>query len=112
MPPGDFTSRFTIATPQPLLEQIRQWAMEATRHGFRSEFLTAIREMNERLESDPKGWGDLLREYEMIDAVEMRGLMPKWLLVWYGVHDLARQVVIRHLFPAPGSPLTVPTPPM
>jgi hypothetical protein len=100
--------RFTVATPQPLLDRIRAWAADATARGVRSEFLAALKEMNERLEADPVAWGDLLREYVQIDAVEMRGMVPRWLLVWYGVHDRARQVIVRDILPAPGSPLIVP----
>jgi hypothetical protein len=53
-------------------------------------------------------WGDPLRSYPVIRAVDMRGMIPKWLLVWYGVHEQARQVVVRQLLPAPGSPLSPP----
>ncbi len=101
--------RFTVATSQHLLDRIRAWATAATARGLRSEFLDALKEMNERLEADPVGWGDLLREYVQIDAVEMRGMIPRWLLVWYGVHDRARQVVVRDILPAPGSLLATPT---
>ena len=108
MATGNGSSRYRLAFPQPLLDQLRTWADEAKRLGAGSEFLAALREIRHRLKSDPKGWGDRLRSYPVINAFEMRGMIPKWLLVWYGVHEQARQVVVRQLLPAPGSPLSPP----
>lgn len=108
MPPGDAEGRFAVHTPPHLLKQLRDWAAEASAMGRRAEYLDALRQVNEQLETNPHDWGDLLREYVVIDAVERRGLAPKWILVWYGVHDNARQVVVRSLLPAPGSSLSTP----
>jgi len=96
---------FVVSVPKPLLDKIREWVELAKRIGRAEEFLAVLREINDRLENDPHGWGDRLRNYATIEAVEMRGMIPKWLLVWYGIHDRARQVVVRSLLPATGSPL-------
>ncbi len=108
MAAGNGSLPYSVAFPQPLLDQLRAWADEAKRLGIGVVFLAALREMRHRLNSDPKEWGDRLRGYPVISASDMRGMIPKWLLVWYGVHEQARQVVVRQLLPAPGSPLSPP----
>jgi hypothetical protein len=105
---GFSSHKYTVAFPKPLLDQLRTWADEAERLGVSAEFLSVIREVNLRLKTDPTKWGDPLRDYQAIDAAELRGMIPKWLLVWYGVDDRARQVIVRRLLPAPGSPLSPP----
>jgi hypothetical protein len=108
MAAGNGSLPYSVAFPQPLLDQLRAWADEAKRLGVGVEFLAVLREIRQRLKTDPKEWGDRLRSYPVINAFEMRGMIPKWLLVWYGVHEQARQVVVRQLLPAPGSPLSPP----
>ena len=100
--------RHNVVFPPPLLDQLRVWAEEAGRLGLASEFLAVLRQVKRRLERTANTWGDPLWEYDTIPALERRGMIPKWLLVWYGVHDPARQVIVRALLPAPGSPLTPP----
>lgn len=97
--------RFVVATPQRLLDRFRRWAEQAAAVGKLSEYVAAMKEANRRMETTPHGWGDLLREYPTLNAVKRRGLMAGWFLVWYGVDDAARQVVVQDLLPAPGSPL-------
>lgn len=98
---------FNVTVPQHILEQLRAWAGRATPLGRRAEFLLALRLMTERLELDPDKWGDPLYGYAHITALEYRGLIPGWWLVWYGADVAARQVFVRSLLPAPGSPLTL-----
>ena len=108
MAAGNGSLPYSVAFPQPLLDQLRAWADEAKRLGVGAEFLAAVRLMNLRLKTDPVRWGDPLRSYPVISAAELRGMIPKWLLVWYGVLEPARQVIVRSLLPAPGSPLSPP----
>ena len=108
MATGNGPARYTASFSKPLLDAIRVWVEEAKSLGRGVEFLAALREINERLETDPHGWGDRLRGYPVINAFEMRGMIPQWLLAWYGVDDRARQVIVRRLLPAPGSPLSPP----
>lgn len=112
MAAGNGALSYSVAVPAAVLEQLRRWAEEARRLGAGEDFLVAVQEMRHRLKTDPKGWGDRLRGYPVINAFEMRGMIPQWLLVWYGVHDPARQVIVRALLPAPGSPLTPPPEPV
>ena len=102
--------RYAVAVLPHLLDLLGVWAEEAKRLGLASEFRLMLRQIRHRLSSDPGDWGDVLREYQTIQAVEMRGMIPKWLLVWYGVDEQARQVIVRRLLPAPGSPLSPPPP--
>ena len=77
--------------------------MKAAGRGL--EFKIAMKEMNRRLESDPERWGDPLRQYLHLRGLEARGMIPGWLLIWYGVATDAREVRVRDIQPAPGSPL-------
>lgn len=97
---------FSVTVPPYIREQLRNWAGESTGLGRRAECLLALRLMTERLEFDPDKWGDPLFGYAHISALEYRGMIPGWWLVWYGVDVAARQVFVRSLLPAPGSPLT------
>lgn len=106
MADDDLPPLFNVTVPQFVREQLRDWAGRATPLGRRAEFLLALRLMTERLEFDPDKWGDPLYGYAHITALEYRGMIPGWWLVWYGVDVAARQVFVRSLLPAPGSPLT------
>lgn len=99
-------TRYTLSTPESVLRQLRTWAEQATRLGRRADYLDVLKRINRFLQDAPHAWGDLLKEYRHIEAVERRGLIPNWVLVWYGVDDASRLVIVRDVLPAPGSPLT------
>lgn len=98
--------RFNVALPPAQRDQLKKWAEQAARLGRRADFLDALRGMTERLELIPDDWGDPLFGYVHINAEEYRGMISGWWFVWYGVDVDARQVFVRRLLPAPGSPLT------
>ncbi len=106
MTADDLPPLFNVTVPSHPREQLRAWAGQAARVGRRQECLLALRLMAEHLEFDPDEWGDPLFGYDHITAVEYRGMIPGWWLVWYGVDAAAKQVFVRSLLPAPGSPLT------
>ncbi len=107
MAADDLPPLFNVTVPSSLREQLRAWAGQATRLGRRPDFMLALRVMTERLEFSPNEWGDPLYGYDHITAVEYRGMIPGWWLVWFGVDNSAHQVFVRSLLPAPGSPLSV-----
>jgi hypothetical protein len=102
---ADDSLRFTVNTPPELLSRLRDWSQAMSAVGRRKYYVAALKEMNERLEQTPALWGDPLKEYEHIHAFEIRGMIPGWFLVWYGVDTQARIVIVRDIQPAPGSPL-------
>ena len=103
---GNDLERYVVSTREPLLRQLNHWAAEATALGLRTEYIGVLKHFNTLLETRPHSWGDMLRELHTIDVVFRRGMIAKWLLVWYGVHDEAKTVVVHDLAPAPGSPLS------
>jgi hypothetical protein len=104
---ADRPSVFSIHTPPHLLARLKVWTIEMKASGRGIEYLAALKELNHRLETDPDRWGDPLRQYHYMRGLEARGMVPGWLLVWYGVATDARDVRVRDILPAPGSPLTV-----
>jgi hypothetical protein len=99
---------FTVHTPPALLALLRQWGSEAIALGKGPEYLDALKRMNKRLQTDPHMWGDIIKKYKHISGMQLRGLVPKWFAIWYGVDVQARVVAVRDLLPAPGSPLSTP----
>jgi hypothetical protein len=99
--------RFVVSVFASARAQFQQWVEQADRIGKRAECLDALRQTTERLELVPLDWGDTLFKYRTISAVECRGMIPGWWLVWYGVDETAKQVMVRSVLPAPGSPLAV-----
>ena len=73
MAAGNGSLSYSVSFPQPLLAQLRMWAEEAKRLGAGTDFLEAVRQMNQRLKTDPTKWGDPLWEYQTINAAELRG---------------------------------------
>lgn len=98
--------QFSVTVLAPVLVQFRKWAEEATLLARRDEYLNAFRQTLRRLDFVPIEWADPLYGYNHITAVECRGMIPGWWLVWYGVDTAAKQVIVRSVLPAPGSPLT------
>ena len=96
-----------IIVPKPLMDRIRLWAVEMKEVGEVELFVGALRLMDQQLKFNAKKWGDPLFNYPKIEAVECRGLIERWLLVWYGWHAASRTVYVRDIRPAPGSPLSL-----
>lgn len=105
---ADHPPAFTVIVAPEVLRQIQLWASHFTDPGRRAAYLDALKVMDRSLNDNPVGWGDSLWNYQHIAARECRGMVPRWLLVWYGVDSVARVVVVRDIRPAPGSPLPPP----
>lgn len=76
-----------------VLAKLRAWARVAARVGIRDEFLTALREMETRLQSDPEAWGDPLRDWRGLRLTEYRRSGPI-LVVVYEVHFDGTPVIV------------------
>lgn len=108
MADGNGSSAFTIRYEPEVLAAITRWAVDMAVVGRGPEFAAAIRQMRTRLRTRPNEWGDILRDYDHIDAVEHRGLIKHWFFVWYGVENAVNLIVVRRVLSAPGSPLSDP----
>ena len=103
---ADEVPTFTVDITPILAARLRAWGRQMSAAGRLPEFVAAVEEMNERLKTSPHVWGDPLKDYNTLRASEMRGLIPGWFMVWYGVATEARYVRVRDIQPAPGSPLS------
>lgn len=103
---GHGAQGYTILWLPEALTQLREWGELAVKLQLRKEYAAALRRMKTLLLTQPVSFGDFLWSYKNIRAVERRGLIANWFFVWYGVDPSARQIVVRSMIPAPGSPLS------
>jgi hypothetical protein len=79
-------------------QQIEGLLRIADQRGLRALLLGALREMRERLQSNPREWGDPYKNYPSLNAVRYgRTILPAQLRVSYSVHDTERIVWISSL---------------
>jgi hypothetical protein len=80
------------------------WGNLATRTGFRASYADALRELQLQLSTDPRGWGDPVRELHGMAATYYRRYGPV-LMVFYAVHNARPVVFVQRVVLTPGSPL-------
>jgi hypothetical protein len=80
------------------------YAQQAGARGVLPVFARALREINDKLETDPLGWGDPNYRLRNLGLLMCLGPHP-FLFVYYGVDEQRRVVYIKGFHPAPGSPL-------
>lgn len=85
-------------------EALKRWKELAVRLGRRIAFADAIREMDDELRRDPRGWGDPLRDLRGMNATFFRHYGPV-LVVTYAVHNVRPVVIVQQVWLTPGSPL-------
>ena len=85
-------------------ERLTAWKALAIRLGRANEFAAAIREMEDRLHTDPRDWGDPVRELRGMDATFFRRVGPV-LIVTYAVHNARPVVFVQQVRLTPGSPM-------
>jgi len=96
--------RYAVGYSAAHLEQLRGWGELAKKTGQGEGYLAAVREMRERLEHDPRGWGDPLRSLPAMKVGLFRKYGPV-LMVFYAVHTERRVVIVQQIVLTPGSPL-------
>lgn len=85
-------------------EKLQAWAPIAARLGLWDEFTEAVREMDDRLRSDPEAWGDPVRDYRGLHLTQYYRYGPL-LTVDYAVHVDGTPVFVLNVEPTPGTPL-------
>ena len=85
-------------------EALNRWKKLAVRLGRRLAFADAIRDMDDELRRDPRGWGDPLRDLRGMNATFFRHYDPV-LVVTYAVHNVRPVVFVQQVWLTPGSPL-------
>jgi hypothetical protein len=84
-----------------LFSRLRRWADEATALGRRSDFITSLKIINEKLTTEPLAWGDPQYRARNAGFVLCHGL-HLLLHVYYAVHEESRTVWVKEILPLPG----------
>lgn len=79
------TPRYRLSLGHGVSDQLKAWADLAAGVGLLTEYRTALALVNEQLQSNPKGYGDPLRDYVHADLSVRRAMGP-WFIVQYAVH--------------------------
>jgi hypothetical protein len=94
----------TVSYAHAVREKLREWVPVAVRIGMRDEFVAAVREMDDRLRSDPESWGDPVRDYRSLHLTRYYRYGPL-LTVDYAVHIDGTPVFVVDVHLTPGTPL-------
>ncbi len=97
-------SRYSVTLMNDAKEAVRSYAKRAAQIGIYENVTAALKQIEQKLQFKPIEWGDILGNYDYIQANEYRGMVPKMFLVWYGVDIASKVVIVRRIGPAPGSP--------
>lgn len=91
-----------VSYEPPVLANLRAWGRVAARVGLRDAFLAALRDMDDRLQSDPRAWGDPLWDYRALSLTYFQRMGPL-LIVRYAAHANGTLVLVRQVELTPGS---------
>ncbi|HJZ55775.1 MAG TPA: hypothetical protein VKE74_12480 [Gemmataceae bacterium] len=94
----------TVSYFPAVFTSLRALAAAAVRIGRRAEFIAAVREMEERLRTDPEAWGNPLKDYRGLRLTVYRRY-GQVLIVTYAVHIDGSPVFVMNVEPTPGTPL-------
>jgi hypothetical protein len=101
---GDLGPRYTVRWNQVGIGRLRALAEAARTRGVLPEWVDTLRQIRDRLESDPRGSGDPLYRLNGLSLLMHRALIDRVEVV-YGVHDSAPMVFIQAIRPRLGHPL-------
>lgn len=92
----------TVSYPRAVFDNLRTWGEVANRIGLRAEYLAALREMEQRLRTDPGEWGDPIWNLRGLSMVVYHRTGPIF-LIRYGLHTDGTYVFVRDVELTPGS---------
>ncbi len=95
---------FRVSYPAPLLRRLLAWGDAAELVGLHSEYLAALRELRDRLESELRSFGDPVRNLWGMDGVLYRSL-GRFFVTTYVVHNKQPIVLVQTVAMSPYSPL-------
>lgn len=98
------TPPFDVSYLPSVHEALKRWKELAVRLGRQLAFADAIREMDDELRRDPRGWGDPLRDLRGMNATFFRHYGPV-LVATYAVHNVRPVVFVQQVWLTPGSAL-------
>lgn len=97
-------SEFYVSVSQREVERLRRFRDRATSAGNESEFLNALNEIQRKLRTILRTWGDPLRRFKGLSGVSYRG-MHSLLYVFYTVLDERNVVLVERFLGMPRTPL-------
>lgn len=68
----------------------------AVRHGLLATYTQALAAVQQRLQADPGGWGDPIRDRPAAKLHERRVMEPTF-VIHYGIHPASRLVIVREV---------------
>ena len=98
------TPHFDVSYLPAVHAALNEWKDLAVRLGRLLSFADAIREMDDELRRDPRGWGDPVRDLRGMNATFSRH-SGRVLVVTYAVHAVRPVVFVQQVWLTPGSPL-------
>jgi hypothetical protein len=103
MTPGP-GSPYKVACPGKELDRLKAWANEASELGIREAFIAALKTINERLTTDPLGWGDPYFHLRQLGVLLCHGTHAM-IHVYFAVDEAKKIVYVKEFRPMPGGPL-------
>jgi hypothetical protein len=97
-----------VSYPHAVRERLRRWAAVASRIGMRVEYAAALREMEDRLRTDPEAWGDPVKDFKGL-RLTVYHRYGRVLRVKYAVHIDGTPVFVLDVSPTPDTPLDYAT---
>jgi len=94
----------TVSYTAETLATLRVWGEEAERVGLGTQFTAALRQLDQRLRSDPELWGDPLWDYRQLHLTYYQRYGAVF-IVRYSVHIDGTNVFVHEIRLTPGSPL-------
>jgi hypothetical protein len=100
MSSGNGQQRYVVSIPSGVKARFRPWAESAVRLGLRAEYFADLRRLAEKLQYDPREWGDPIRTfyYARLQYFHAR---TEFFEVQYAVHldrplVFVRDITLRH----------------
>jgi hypothetical protein len=101
---GDPNPRFTLSWNRRGIDRLRTLGERAKQAGVLAEWVTTLRRVIDRLETDPRGCGDPLYPLRSLKLMMYRVIVDRVEVV-YGVHETRPVVFIQDIRPRFGHPL-------
>jgi hypothetical protein len=91
-----------VAYTDAVIAQLQTWAAVAAQIGWQNAYATALREMHDRLRTDPEAWGDPIKDYRAMRLTLYKRYGPI-LIVTYAVHIDGTPVFVQGVDLTPGT---------
>jgi hypothetical protein len=98
---------FTVEMSGSARDQLAAALRRAAELQVSAEVIPVLTDVSERLRTDPRGWGDPLRDLRHLHLTFYRGILHPF-IVYFSVHQRIPLVSVWHFKVQPGHPLVPP----